>query len=65
MKKQFYNAQDVADLLQVSKSKGYQLIKQMNEELASKGFIVVNGRVPAAYVSERFFGVINEIGGSD
>lgn len=57
MKRQTYGAKDLAGLLGVSESKAYQLIRQMNDELKGKGYLIVRGKVPAAYVSERFFGV--------
>lgn len=60
MSKQFYKAKDLAELLQISESKSYELIRQMNKELADKGYLVCRGRVPAAYVRERFFGVREE-----
>lgn len=55
MSKQFYKAKDLAELLGVSESKSYQLIRAMNEELESKGYLICRGRIPAAYVKERFF----------
>lgn len=54
MAKQVYKAKDLSELLDISESKSYQLIRQMNDELQEKGFIVYRGRVPAAYVRERF-----------
>ena len=57
MGKQFYKAKELAELLDISESKSYQLIRQMNEELKEKGFLTCRGRVPAAYVQKRFFGV--------
>ena len=53
----FYEAQDLADLLHVSKSAAYGYIRTMNAELAADGYLVVRGKVPAAYVRKRFFGV--------
>ncbi len=41
----------------VSESKSYQLIRKMNDELSEKGFLTVRGKVPRAYLEERFFGV--------
>lgn len=55
--KQVYGAKDLQDLLGVSESKAYQYIRIMNTELQEKGFLTVRGKVPAAYVKERFFGV--------
>lgn len=56
MTKQVYTAKDLRDILGVSESKAYQYIRVMNEELKKKGFLTVRGKVPAAYVKERFFG---------
>lgn len=52
-----YGARELAELLGVSESKSYQLIRGMNTELSQKGFLTCRGRVPRAYVEERFFGV--------
>ena len=60
MDKQFYKAKDLAEILQISESKSYELIRQMNRELAEKGYLICRGRVPSAYVRERFFGVKEE-----
>lgn len=57
MSRQTYNAKELGKLLGVSESKAYQFIRQMNDELRGKGYLVVRGKIPAAYVSERFFGV--------
>lgn len=59
MAKQFYRAKDLAELLDVSESKAYELIRTMNVELQEKGFLICRGRVPAAYVKERFFFGVN------
>ena len=53
--RQVYGAKDLQELLGVSESKAYQYIRIMNEELQDKGFLIVRGKVPAAYVKERFF----------
>lgn len=55
MTKQVYTAKDLQELLGVSQSKAYQYIRQMNDELRGKGFLTVRGKIPAAYVRERFF----------
>lgn len=60
MTKQFYSAQDLAGLLEVSESKAYGLIRTMNEELERNNYLTVRGRVPVAYVQKRFFGVCGE-----
>lgn len=60
MSRQTYNAKELGEVLGVSESKAYQFIRQMNDELKGKGFLIVRGKVPAAYVQERFFGVKTE-----
>ena len=50
------NAQDIQQILQVGETKSYAIIRQLNEELEKKGFLVVRGKVSAAYFDERFFG---------
>ncbi len=43
--------------LQISKPLAYKLMKEMNDELRKKGFMVISGRVPRAYYQERFYGL--------
>ena len=63
MTKQFYIAKDLQELLSVSESKAYELIRTMNEELQSQGYLTVRGRIPVAYVKKRFFGVAADYSG--
>ena len=55
MTRQVYGVKELQELLGVSESKAYQYIRQMNAELQEKGFLIVRGKIPAAYVKERFF----------
>ena len=41
----FIKADEVAELLGVSRAEAYRIIKRLNDQLSSRGFIVVNGRV--------------------
>ena len=52
-----YSAKELSEVLGCSVSKSYQYIKQMNEELKNKGYLVVRGRIPINYANERFFGM--------
>lgn len=60
MKNQFIRADDVARELDVSKPYAYKIIRQLNDELKSKGFITVAGRVNRQYFNERFYGTEKE-----
>lgn len=37
----FYSAQEVAEILGVSRTKAYKIVKELNLELKAKGFIVI------------------------
>lgn len=60
MAKQFYKAKDLAEILGISESKSYGLIRQMNQELEARGFLTCRGRIPAAYVRERFYWTVED-----
>ncbi len=51
----FYSADDISAILTVSRPTAYRIIKRLNDELKQKGFIVVSGRVPKKYFSEKFY----------
>lgn len=53
--KRFLNINDVCDALQCSKSVGYKVIRQLNDELQAKGYIVLSGKVNAQYFNERIY----------
>ena len=53
----FITAHEVAELLGISKSKAYIIIRELNEELFAKGFITVAGRVSRKFFEEKFYGV--------
>lgn len=41
----YFTAQEVQEMLGVSRAKAYKIVKELNDELASKGFIVTAGKV--------------------
>lgn len=57
MSRQIMNVKDVAAVLEVSESKAYGVIRQLNSELAEKGFIVIQGKVSRAYFEEKLYGM--------
>lgn len=50
------NVHEVMELLQVSESKAYNVIKQLNTELKEKGYITIAGKVSRKYFNEKFYG---------
>lgn len=65
MKCLFIKADDVVKTLEVSQSKAYRIIKKLTEEMASKGYITINGRVNRKYLEAQIYGYdsINRQGG--
>lgn len=53
MKSQFITADELANILKVGKFKAYEIIRNTNNELKSKGYITVQGRGNAKYIMER------------
>ena len=58
MEKLYLNVHDVMALLDVSQSKAYQIIKELNNEMATKGYLTVNGKVNRRYLMERCYSVV-------
>ncbi len=57
VERQFIGAKEVAEILGVSESKAYSVIRGLNKELKEKGYITVQGRVSRAFFQERCYGV--------
>ena len=49
----FIRVDEVAEILGVSKSYAYKIVRTLNKELKEKGFITVSGRVSRSYFMER------------
>lgn len=45
----FMDASEVKELLGISQSKAYQIIRLLNNELSAKGFLIVAGKVSRQY----------------
>ena len=60
MAKIFYSAEEVADMLDVSMSQAYTMIKKWNKELEAMGFITVPGKVSRKYLQEKIYGYTEE-----
>lgn len=59
--KMFIGVDEVADNLSISKSAAYKIVRELNDELKSKGFVTIAGRVSRKYFTERFYGVEAEV----
>ena len=47
---------EVAARLGISRTSAYEVIRELNQELADKGLITRQGRVSADYFEKRYFG---------
>ena len=50
----FYDVNDVMNIFGISKTKAYQIIRQLNNELKAKGCIFVAGKVSRDYAAKKF-----------
>lgn len=57
MEKIYITANELIDMLGISRAKAYNLIKEMNSELKREGYIVIKGKVPRAYFEKRWYGM--------
>ena len=60
--KSFITAPELATMLEMSEGHAYKVIRRLNDELASKGFLTFPGRVPRKYRSERGYGLTEGVG---
>ena len=49
------NANEVADVLKVSKAQAYKVIRTFNSELKEQGYFTVTGKIPRAYLEKRIY----------
>ena len=55
--KRFLTAQDVMEMLGVSLSYSYKLIRRLNAEREADGFVTIKGRVSTQYFMKRIYGL--------
>lgn len=52
----YITASELADYLGISKGMAYKVIRDLNKELAQKGYIVIAGKCPRRYIEEKYYG---------
>ena len=58
MNKNLYlTANEISEMLGISRGHAYKIVKKLNNELAEKGFIVISGRVPKKFFAEHYYGM--------
>lgn len=53
----YYKADDIVEMLDVSKATAYSIIRKLNEELNSKGYLTLQGKVAKVYFDEKWYGL--------
>ena len=53
----FYTAEEVQEMLGVSRGKAYQIVRELNDQLEAQGFIVLSGKIPKQFFNEHFYGL--------
>ena len=51
----FLTADDVANMMNISKSTAYLVIKQLNSELHKQGKIIIHGKISRRYFEEKVY----------
>lgn len=54
--KLYYTATEVAQLLDISVSATYKLLRKWNKELEAKNYLVIAGKIPVKYFCEKVYG---------
>ena len=53
----YFTANEISEMLGISRVHAYKIVKKLNNELAEKGFIVISGRVPKKFFAEHYYGM--------
>lgn len=61
MSAQFITANEVADIMGISRTKAYQIVRSLNKELKEMGYITIAGKCPIQFFKQKFYGL--QIGG--
>lgn len=56
-------ADEVANELGVSRNFAYKIIRELNMELKSQGYVVVSGKIPRAFWKTKFYTSKEEVHG--
>ena len=53
VEKNYFDVDEVAQAMGISRSYAYKVVRQLNAELAKMGYLTVSGRVNRQYFQER------------
>lgn len=55
--KNYLTASDVSEYMGISIPMAYKIIRKLNDELKSNGYITISGKVSRAYFEQKTFGL--------
>ena len=61
MNEKFLIVDDVMQILGISKSAAYNIMRQLIDELKEKGYAVIRGKISRKYFEERFYGMTDAV----
>lgn len=53
----YYTAQEVAEMLNISRSSAYTIVKNLNGELKAQGYLTVPGKISVMYFNHKWYGL--------
>lgn len=53
----YFTADEISEMLGISRGHAYKIVKKLNDDLASKGYIVISGKVSKKFFAEHYYGV--------
>lgn len=56
MRAQFITAAEVAEIMGISRTKSYELVREMNRELKAQGYLTIAGKCPIQYFKKKYYG---------
>ena len=54
--KMYVTAVEVASIIGISEGHAYKIIRMLNEELKTAGYLTIAGKVPVKYFEKRWYG---------
>ena len=53
--KRYYDVKDVMSILNIKQAKAYAIIKELNDELKTKGYLTLSGKIPSKFFNEKLY----------
>ncbi len=53
----FINAQELAEILEISVGHAYKIIRKFNDELKNQGYVVIAGKISKNFLEEKIYGL--------